>query len=278
MIQIWQLYIEVFSEPREGLGAGEGNHFAKCRTLVLTFNKWRVNMNQALSWTTEFYREWLGALASKAAQTLRNWHDAEDVAHATLCHASSKFNPSRGSFRSYVFGVLRNKIKKFLSKEYVRRCQSIEFCSCVDVRTPLNRLVVSETDDLDHLSMLQRETVEILLSGQGLRVMSAKQQQVVDLYSQGLSVSDIAKQLKIPSNTVRKRLKDIDKKRPIRGTALTKRERRVLEACMMTNSQEEAAQSVGVKSWRISEILSQIRAKAFRIESHLGRINQEPAL
>lgn len=236
------------------------------------------NKKCSVEWTRTFYQEWLGALASYASRVLGKWHTSEEVAHETLIHASVNFDESLGDFRSYVFGVLRNKIKRFLERESVRKTLSVDIDTQSSLKTPLEYLIETESDEFEHLSVEEQETVKIILSGRGLRVVSKKQKDVQSLLAQGFDIPQIARKLRVSCSVVRKRIADLKKSIPlIRGTVLTSRERQVLDAAQQCSSNEEIARNTGISSWRVHEILSQIRAKASRIESHLHRVSKEYA-
>ena len=87
-----------------------------CESIIIE----KAKQGSAQAWAILFKRNFKPVYNLCLQLTMKNVEDAEDVTQQTFIVAAkkiSKFNPRKGSFRQWLFGIAKNCYKKHMSKK-----------------------------------------------------------------------------------------------------------------------------------------------------------------
>ena len=158
----------------------------------------------------ELLRRYMGLLSRFFHNKLRNPQDAADLVGETLLactHGQAGIRATK-SFRSYVFAVALNQLRRYYAKQHKREIERDDFEDCcVDylaaTRTPAGTRV--EQPIVEQV-MVEQEQTSLLV--QGLRRLPLGYQMVLELaLFEELSGREIGELLDLPTATVHTRLR-----------------------------------------------------------------------
>lgn len=133
----------------------------------------------------------------RAVQILQEPHLAEEVAQDTLLVLwwhPERFDPSRGTIRSFLVGIARFKAVDLVRREEVIRSRKALLQDCSDF------LEAPSASDTALDSVLLRTAISQL---------PAKKREVIFLaYYKGLTYREVAEVLRLPEGTVKTRIRD----------------------------------------------------------------------
>jgi RNA polymerase sigma-70 factor (ECF subfamily) len=125
---------------------------------------------------------------------------AEEVVQesfVSLWRSGARYDPSRGSVRSWVLGVVRNRTIDLFRRDSVRTGRDVSDESAVE------RLAAR--DDTEGETLRREDAVQVRGA---LQQLPADQRQVIELaYFGGFSHSEISEMLELPAGTVKGRMR-----------------------------------------------------------------------
>lgn len=125
---------------------------------------------------------------------------AEDVvqeAFLSLWRSGARYDPSRGSVRSWILGVVRNRSVDLFRRDVVRTARDVNADDAVQ-RLPAVDDVAGEAERREDAGQIRR----------ALRELPADQRRVIELaYFGGFTHSQIAELLALPAGTVKGRMR-----------------------------------------------------------------------
>ncbi|HET8978004.1 MAG TPA: sigma-70 family RNA polymerase sigma factor [Solirubrobacteraceae bacterium] len=125
---------------------------------------------------------------------------AEDVvqeAFLSLWRSGARYDPSRGSVRSWILGVVRNRSVDLFRRDLVRTARDVNADDAVQ-RLPAVDDVAGEAERREDAGQIRR----------ALRELPADQRRVIELaYFGGFTHSQIAELLALPAGTVKGRMR-----------------------------------------------------------------------
>jgi RNA polymerase sigma-70 factor (ECF subfamily) len=125
---------------------------------------------------------------------------AEDVvqeAFLSLWRSGARYDPARGSVRSWVLSVVHNRAIDAFRREAVKEKRDVHDERLVE-RTPSRQLTHAEVERRDDAQQVRRALGEL----------PAEQRQVIELaYFGGFTHSQIAETLRLPAGTVKGRMR-----------------------------------------------------------------------
>jgi RNA polymerase sigma-70 factor (ECF subfamily) len=144
-----------------------------------------------------FYDRWVQSVYAAVLQLLRDADDAEDVLEETFWQVwgrASTFDPARGSVRTWVLTIARNRALDRL-RARARRPESV----------PLPELIASDHPDPSESVEAQERREQV---GRALASLPDEQRRAIELaYFGGLTQSEIAERLRQPIGTVKTRMR-----------------------------------------------------------------------
>lgn len=123
--------------------------------------------------------------------------DAVQESFLSLWRSGARYDPSRGSVRAWVLGVVRNRSIDMLRRYSVRDARNVDNEEIIE-RLPSGELIEVEAE--------RREEARLVRSALG--DLPGDQKQVIELaYFGGFTHSEIAEMLELPPGTVKGRMR-----------------------------------------------------------------------
>jgi RNA polymerase sigma-70 factor, ECF subfamily len=148
----------------------------------------------------ELMRRYMGLLSRFFHNKLANPQDAADLVGETLlaCTHGQQGIRSTKSFRSYVFGVALNQLRRYYQKQHKRELEREDFEECC-----VDYLAATHTQGA---VMVEQEQTSLMV--QGLRMLPLSYQVVLELsLFEELNGREIGELLDLPTATVHTRLR-----------------------------------------------------------------------
>lgn len=133
----------------------------------------------------------------RATQIVRDAHLAEEIAQDTLLVLwwdPQRFDPAKGSLKSFLMGVTRNKaIDRIRHEEVVRSAES----------------TLTESTEFFNIASADHRIEQSMVVGAALsKLPAAKREALFLAYYRGFTFKQVAQVMKIPEGTAKSRIRD----------------------------------------------------------------------